>query len=217
MSSTEAPRKRANRSAASSTGSRARRCGFWVAMPTGQLSVWHARMPRHPMACIAELAMATASAPRARAVAMSAASRMPPVATSVTSLRPMRSRWTRARASAGIVGIEMLSRKISGAAAPTVEDDVVDADGQRRVEIALDVLGRQLEADGDTRRPLANLVRELPEVVDRAPIGEPRRRNGRCPLRQPADLGDPPHHLRAGQVTTGAGLGPLAALEVESL
>jgi len=32
-------------------------------MPTGQLLVWHARMPRQPMACSAELLTATASAP----------------------------------------------------------------------------------------------------------------------------------------------------------
>ena len=36
-------------------------------------------------------------------------------------------------------------------------------------------------------------------------------------LGQPADLGDPAHHLRAGQVPAGAGLGALAELEVQRL
>ena len=64
MRSTAAQKNRARRSEATSTGSRARRCGFWVAMPTGQLLVWQARMPTHPMAWIAALDTA---APRASA------------------------------------------------------------------------------------------------------------------------------------------------------
>ncbi len=88
MSPIVACKKRANRCEASSTGSRARRCGFCVAMPTGQLSVWHARIPKHPIAWIALFAIATASAPSASALAKSAASRRPPVMTRVTSRRP---------------------------------------------------------------------------------------------------------------------------------
>ena len=76
----------------------------------------HARMAMHPIACIAAFATAMPSAPSARALTKSAGVRSPPVTIRVTSPRSRRSRWRRARASAGIVGTEMLSRKIAGAA-----------------------------------------------------------------------------------------------------
>ena len=153
-------------------GSRARRCGFWVAMPTGQLSVWQARMPE----AADRLDRASWRSPprrrRARAPWRSRrASRSPPVTTSVTSRRPRWSRWRRARASAGIVGhrdvVAEEQRRRAGAAAATVEDDVVDADLERGVDVGLDVLGRQLGADRDAARALAHLVGEAAEVVDR--------------------------------------------------
>jgi hypothetical protein len=76
------------------------------------------------MAWMAELATATASAPRARALAKSGAWRRPPVMTRLTSRRPSRSRCARARASAGMVGTEMLyhlvgSRELDGGAMVT--------------------------------------------------------------------------------------------------
>ena len=99
-----------------STNRRETQIGFCVAMPTGQLLVWQARMPRQPMACNAALPSATPSAPSAIALAKSAGVRKPPVAIKVTSPRAFLSRCRRARAIAGMVGTEMLSRKISGAA-----------------------------------------------------------------------------------------------------
>ena len=86
-------------------GSRARRCGFWVAMPTGQLLVWHARMPRQPIAWIAELATATASAPSASALAKSGA-RAQAAGDDERDVARARAGpgGARARASAGIVG-----------------------------------------------------------------------------------------------------------------
>ena len=160
----------------------------------GSCSVWHARMPKHPIAWMALFAMAMASAPRLSALAKSAASRRPPVTISVTSRRLRRSRWLRARASAGIVGTEMLSRNKSGAApvasAATVENDVVDADFQRGVDIVLDVLRRQLHADRNSAAALAHLVGEVPEVVDAVPVREASAatlpvflRGGRAPRR----------------------------------
>ena len=50
ISSTLASKKLARRRADFSTSIRAVRLGFWVAMPTGQLLVWQARMPRQPIA-----------------------------------------------------------------------------------------------------------------------------------------------------------------------
>ena len=55
-------------------------------MPTGQLLVWQARIPMHPMACMAELERAIASAPKASAFAKSAGILNPPVMINVTSL-----------------------------------------------------------------------------------------------------------------------------------
>ena len=68
------------------------------------------------MACMAELETAIASAPRAIAFMKSAGLRRPPVMTRVMSLRSSWSRCRRARASAGMVGTEMLSRNMIGAA-----------------------------------------------------------------------------------------------------
>ena len=86
-----------------------------VLFMAGQLCVLHARIPRHPIAWRAEFETAIASAPSAIALAKSAGVRSPPVITSVVSWE-IESRCLRARASAGIVGTEMLSRKRVGAA-----------------------------------------------------------------------------------------------------
>ncbi len=85
-------------------------------MPTGQLFVWQARIPRQPIACSAELARAIASAPRARALTKSASVRNPPVMINDTSPLPRPSRCRRARARAGSVGTEMFCLKMFGAA-----------------------------------------------------------------------------------------------------
>ena len=207
--------------AASSTGSRARRCGFWVAMPTGQLSVWQARMPRQPIAWIAELATATASAPEGqrlgevRRVAQPAGDHQGDVAAPAPVEVAPGPGQRRDGGHRDVVAEEQ--RRRAGAAAAAVEDHVVDADVERGVEVVLDVLGRQLEADRDAARSLAHLVGEAPEVVDRVPVGEAGRRDRRRALGQAAHLGDAADHLVAGQVAAGAGLGALAALEVEGL
>ncbi len=221
MSSTVARRKLFSRCAASSTGRRARRCSFWVAIPTGQLFVWHARMPRQPIAWIALFAIATASAPSASALAKSAASRRPPVTTSVhvAPLAPVevtaRPGECGDRRDRDVVAEEQ--RRRARTAAPAVEDDVVDADLERGVDVVLDVLRRQLHADRDPAAALAHLVGEAAEVVDAVPIGERRGRNGGRALGQPAHLGDPALHLRTGQVPARPRLGALAELEVEGL
>ena len=54
-------------------------------------------------------------------------------------------------------------------------------------------------------------------VVLVAQVHERRRRDGRGARLEAADLGDLALHLDAGQVPSGAGLGPLAQLEVERL
>ena len=152
------------------------------------------------MAWIALLAIATPSAPRAIALAKSAASRRPPVTISVMSFRLRRSRWRRARGERGdrrnrdVVAEQQ--RRRAGAAAPTVEDDVVDADLERGVDVGLDVLRRQLRADRDAAAALAHLVGEVAEVVDAVPVRERGRRDRGRPFGQAAHLGDAALHLR---------------------
>ncbi|MCK7525179.1 MAG: hypothetical protein MZV64_50030 [Ignavibacteriales bacterium] len=70
-SSVETRRKLASPRAASSTSSRARRPGSWVAMPTGQRPESQIRYCWQPMAMSAAVPTATTSAPRARALAKS--------------------------------------------------------------------------------------------------------------------------------------------------
>ncbi len=91
------------------------RFSFWVAIPTGQLLLPQARIPRQPMACNAEFETATASAPIIIALAKSSGNRRPPVMIKVTSLAPTASKCFRARARAGIVGTLMLSLSMVGA------------------------------------------------------------------------------------------------------
>src|SRR5680860_1450703 len=86
----------------------------------------------------------------------------------------------------------------AGAATATVEDDVVDADPQRRVDVVLHVLGRQLHADWDATRFFADMVSEAREVVDGFPVGKARRRYRRRSLLETTDLGNPPDDLVAG-------------------
>ncbi len=99
-SSVETRRKLASPRAASSTSSRARRPGSWVAMPTGQRPESQMRYCWQPMAMRAAVPMATASAPRARALAKSDETRKPPVTMSDTPSTPRASSQRRARSRA---------------------------------------------------------------------------------------------------------------------
>ncbi len=80
-------------------------------------------------------------------------------------------------------------RRRSRAAAATVQDDVVDADAQRCVDVIFQVLGGELEADGDAARTLADLVGEVPEAVlvvplRKAPVRRPAAPPPDCALRR---------------------------------
>ena len=56
-------------------------------------------------------------------------------------------------------------RRGAGPTTAAVEDDVVDADPQRRVDVVLDVLGGELGPDRDAARRLTDLVGDRPVVV----------------------------------------------------
>ena len=106
-----------SRSRASSGFRRRVSSGRWVQMPQLQLPVWQLWHMWQPMAMRAAVPMATASAPRAMALTMSALLRMVPLATRPTWLRMPSSRRrlsTAARASS--MGMPTLSRVWVGAA-----------------------------------------------------------------------------------------------------
>ena len=180
-------------------------------------------MPRQPIACMAALRDRDAvGAERQRLGEVGRRAQPAGDDQRDVAARPRRSRWRRARASAGIVGhrdvVAEEQRRGAGAAAAAVEDDVVDADLERGVDVVLDVLGRQLEADRDAAGRLAHLVGEVAEVARR--VVQSGKRAGEIagsPVGQAAHLGDLARHLVARQVAAGAGLGALAALEVEGL
>lgn len=64
-----------------------------LAIPTGQLLVLQARIPKQPIACKAVLDTATASAPSIIAFAKSSATLNPPVTTREISFAPTLSRY----------------------------------------------------------------------------------------------------------------------------
>ena len=122
--------------------------------------------------------------------------RRPPVITSVTSRRPAA---VEVRAGAGERGdgrhrdvVAEQQRRRAGAAAAAVEDHVVDADLERGVEVVLDVLRRQLEADRDAARlPRAPRRRSGGSRRATCQSGKRRRRDRGRALGQAAHLGDP--------------------------
>ena len=137
--------------------------------------------------------------------------------------------------SIGVAGIEMLScpgecrnrrhRNIvaedqwrsARAAAAAVEDNVVDANIERGVDVLLDMLRRQLESDGNATRLLPDLSREIAELAQLIPLGKARRRDRRFAFGQLAYLGNLALDLVARQVTARTGLGTLPTLEVKRL
>ena len=101
--------------------------------------------------------------------------------------------------------------------ASSIENDVVDTYVQCGVDVLLNVLRRQLEANGYATGSFAYFVREIAVLTELGPIGETRRRNGGLALFQSSYLGDLSFHLVTGQMTTGTCFGTLAAFEVKRL
>ena len=88
----------------------------------------------------------------------------------------------------------MLSRKDQGCCsrgtATSIEDDVIHACLQGKVDVLFNVLGRHLHPDGDAARQFPNTISKPAEVVGGGQIGERRRRDGRLAFGQFADGGD---------------------------
>ena len=67
------------------------------------------------------------------------------------------------------------ARAATGAAATAIHDDVIDPDIERRVDVFLDVLCRQLVANGNAVCPVADLVGEILYLAGLCPVREPGR------------------------------------------
>src|SRR5690554_7615811 len=104
-----------------------------------------------------------------------------------------------------------------GAAAAAVKDQIVSAGLQGELDVALDMVGAELEAHGNAAGDLAHAIGEVAEVRHAVQVLEGGRRDRGLALLEAAHLGDLARHLVARQVAAGAGLGPLTALEVEGL
>ena len=108
--------------------------------------------------------------------------------------------------------IYVADRCRTGAAAAAVEDDVVDAQVERDIEVGLHVLRRHLHPDRHAAGCLSEMVDLELGVGRHHPLREPRRRDRRHASGEPPNLGDPTDHLGARQVAARAGLGALAEL-----
>jgi hypothetical protein len=63
-------------------------------------------------------------------------------------------------------------RGSTGAAATPIQDDVIDADLKRGINILFDMLGRKLLADRDAAGAITHFVGEVPDLAYLGPVGE---------------------------------------------
>ena len=69
--------------------------------------------------------------------------------------------------------------------APTIENGVFRADFQREIDVLLDVVGRDLEPDGDPAGYLAHAIGNTPKIVGRVEIWETGGETAGCPWGRP--------------------------------
>jgi hypothetical protein len=168
-------------------------------------------MAMHPIACMAAFDTATPSAPRARALANDERNLFGARGVEVAP----RPRQGGNRGHRDVVA-EDERRRAGGSAAP-VQNDVVHPHLERGIDVLLDVLRRELEADGYATGGVARLSREGAEVGRRGPVGEARGGDRGLSLRESPHLRDLALHLLTRQVPARPRLGGLPALEVHGL
>ena len=99
----------------------------------------------------------------------------------------------------------------------TVQNNVIAANIERKLNVFLNVIGAELEANGDAATRLAHLLCHGLEVRHAVHAREGGWRDGVFAGRQIAHLGDLWRHLIGRQVPARACLRALPALEVERL
>ena len=174
-----------------------RSLGFWVAMPTGQVSRWQTRIMMQPM---------TTSGRRGEAVLLGAQQRGDhdvaaglqlavgldddPVAQLVQDQGLLGLGQAQLPGDAGV--LERGQRAGAGAAVVAADqDDVAVGLGHARRHRAHAHLGHQLDADPRPRVAVLEVVDQLGQVFDRVDVVVRRRADQADARRRVADLGDP--------------------------
>ena len=162
---------------------RLRSSGFWVAMPTGQVSRWQTRIITQPETTSGAVAKPNSSAPSSAAITTSRpVFSCPSTWTTIRSRRPFRTRvcWVSARPSSQ--GTPACLSEVSGAAPvppswPGDEDDVGVRLGHPGGDGADADLGDELHVDAGRGVGVLQVVDQLGEILDRVDVVVGRRRD----------------------------------------
>ena len=200
---------------------RSRSSGFWVAMPTGQVSRWQTRIMTQPDTTSGAVAKPNSSAPSSAAITTSRpVFSWPSACTTMRSRSPLSSSvcWVSARPSSH--GPPACLSDVSGLApgAAVVAGDQHDVGlrlGTPAATVPTPDLGHELDVDARRRVGVLEVVDELLEVLDRVDVVVRRRADQADARRRVPGLGDPRVHLVAGQLAALAGLGALGHLDLE--
>lgn len=101
--------------------------------------------------------------------------------------------------SASTTEIPKEPRSCPGTATSSVEDQIVYADLEGSIDVSLDVLRRELEADRDSSSGLTDLLGELAKVRRRNQVGKACRRDSGLSGLKPSDSRDVSRDLGAWQ------------------
>ena len=200
---------------------RLRSSGSCVAMPTGHVFRWQARIMMQPVAINGAVEKPHSSAPSSAAITTSRpVLSCPSVWTQIRERRSFRTSVCCVSARPISHGMPAAwidrQRRRAGAAVVAGDQHVVGV-GLRhaRGDRAHADLGHQLHRDPRARVGAAQVVDELLEVLDRVDVVVRRRRDQAHAGRREADRPDVAVDLVAGQLAALAGLGALGHLDLQ--
>ena len=87
----------------------------------------------------------------------------------------------------------------SGSAATPVDDDVVDSDGDREINVVFNMLGRHFYADWNSARCFTNFGSDFLIIFDSVEVWEPRRADRVFAFFETANFSDLADNFCAGQ------------------
>ncbi len=200
---------------------RARSSGFWVAMPTGQVSRWQTRIMMQPDTTSGAVAKPNSSAPSSAAIDHVAAGLQlavgldhDPVPQAVEHQRLLGLGQAELPGGAGV--LERGQGAGPGAAVVARDQHHVGLGlGHARGDGAHADLGHQLHVHPGRRVGVLEVVDQLGQVLDRVDVVVRRRRDEPHAGRGVPGAGDPRVHLVAGQLAALAGLGALGHLDLD--
>ncbi len=187
---------------------RLRSSGFWVAMPTGQVSRWQTRIMMQPDTTSGAVAKPNSSAPSSAATTTSRpVFSCPSTWTTMRSRRPFMSRvcWVSARPSSQ--GIPACLSEVIGAApvppsCPEMSTTSEWALATPAATVPTPDLGDQLHVDPGPRVGRLQVVDELGDVLDRVDVVVRRRRDEPDPGRREPGPRDPRVDLGPRELAT---------------